>query len=209
MPWPLFQPARTLHRWSLWLFTPFSDDMTGRENQKKIMENTRSIDLAIVWCWVVHKLSDTPYSKRLNMYGINIVTLNCLRSLFFGGWGGEWWRKKEHIMINHVIDYIVDATFEVGMGVAKKWRPLFCLFWTTYGSLWQKISLWGKLERMAPGWWFTNVFITCSSFRRNPIPDLNSTMVGNYTTPETNMTMEKQQFEDVSSVKTGDFPLTC
>ena len=34
-------------------------------------------------------------------------------------------------------------------------------------------------------------------------------MVGNYTTPETNMTMEKQQFEDVSSFKTGDFPLTC
>jgi len=29
------------------------------------------------------------------------------------------------------------------------------------------------------------------------------------TPPKTNMTKEKQQFEDVSPIKNGDFPMSC
>ena len=34
-------------------------------------------------------------------------------------------------------------------------------------------------------------------------------MLGIMNPPKTYMTMEKQPFEDVSPIKTGDFPLTC
>lgn len=45
-------------------------------------------------------------------------------------------------------------------------------------------------------------------------PTMSNTYMQNmdhdfYYTPKTNMTLEKQPFEDVSPTKRGDFPLSC